>query len=158
VSAAGRAASDGRERGTARERPNELVALVTRLVFAQAAVAGAIGFSYSRRSVPWLVATVMLAIALCGLAVMARSGSHAAWLFAVGVEAVLAAFGLLRFVTARYLGGTLFGLVTLGVLVHPAVVRAFGGLPWPRGQRLDETSLDDLTEGVGDGLGDRAAR
>jgi hypothetical protein len=36
-------------------------------------------------------------------------------------------FGLIRFFSTRYLGGTLFGLITMGVLLHPAVARAFSG-------------------------------
>jgi hypothetical protein len=40
-------------------------------------------------------------------------------------------FGLIRFFSSRYLGGTLFGLVSLGVLLHPAVARAFSEVPRP---------------------------
>lgn len=38
-------------------------------------------------------------------------------------------FGLIRFIMSRYLGGTLFAMITLGVLLHPAVARAFSGVP-----------------------------
>ncbi|MGA8460140.1 MAG: hypothetical protein WB800_32405, partial [Streptosporangiaceae bacterium] len=38
-------------------------------------------------------------------------------------------FGLIRFITSRYVGGTLFGMIALGVLLHPAVARAFSGTP-----------------------------
>jgi hypothetical protein len=156
VSASGQVAAGRRRRGTVRERPNELVALVTRLVVAQAGLAAAIGLSYSRRNGPWIVITLMLAVALCGLAAVARSGSHAAWIFAVGFEATFIALGLFRFFTARFLGGTLFGIVTLGVLVHPAVTRAFGRMPGQGSGQLGDAQLSDLGNAAGDALGGRA--
>jgi hypothetical protein len=156
VSASGRAVG-GRERGAIRERPNEMVALVTRLILAQAGLSAAIGLSYSRRHGPWIVVTLMLAIALLGLAVVVRSGGPAAWILAVGSEAAFIAFGLVRFFTARYLGGTLFALITLGVLVHPAAMRAFGGPSRRRNQGLGGARLGDLGEAADDALGGRAA-
>jgi len=157
VSASGHAAVEGRGRGFARERPNDLVALVTRLVVAQAGLAGAIGLSYSRRNGPWIMITLMLAIALCGLAVVVRSGTHAAWIVAVGFEAAFIAFGLFRFFAARFLGGTLFAIATLGVLLYPAVTRAFDSPPRQRSEGLGGARLDDLGETADDALGGRAA-
>jgi hypothetical protein len=157
VSASGQAAAGGPSHGAARERPNELVALVTRLVLTQAGLAGAIGLSYSRRNGPLIVITLMLAVSLCGLAAVLRSGSHAAWIFAVGFEAAFIALGLFRFFTARFLGGTLFAIVTLGVLVHPAVTRAFGGLSRQGGREPGDGRLSDLGNTAGDALGGRAA-
>ena len=40
-------------------------------------------------------------------------------------EATITLFGLLHVATAQYPGGTLLAMATLGVLVHPAVGRAF---------------------------------
>lgn len=157
MSAPWRAQADRRERAAARERPNELVAMVTRLVVAQAGVAGAIGLSFGRRNAPWIVISVMLAIALCGLAAVLRSGSHAAWIGAVGFEAAFAAVGLVRFITSRFLGGTLFAIVTLGILAHPAVARAFGGPPRRGSQGFGEAQLSDLGDTAGEALGGRAA-
>ena len=62
---------------------------------------------------------------------MTRSGTHAAWILAIGFESAFVMFGLFRFFTSRYLGGTLFAIVKLGVLLHPAVARAFSGVPQP---------------------------
>lgn len=59
--------------------------------------------------------------------VTARTGAHVAWLSAIGFESAFIMFGLIRFFSTRYLGGTLFGLITMGVLLHPAVARAFSG-------------------------------
>lgn len=156
MSASRQAAAGGRGQGEVRERPNEMVALVTRLIYAQAGLAASIGVSYSRRSGPWIVIMLMLAVVLCGLAAVARSGSHAAWIFAVGLEAAFIALGLLEFFTARFLGGTLFGIITLGVLLHPAVMRAFGGVPRLAGQDFGDAQLSDLGNAAGDALGDRA--
>jgi hypothetical protein len=156
VSASRQAAAGGRGQGAVRERPNEMVALVTRLMYAQAGLAASIGVSYSRRSGPWIVIMLMLAVVLCGLAAVTRSGSHAAWIFAVGFEAAFIALGLLRFFAARFLGGTLFGIITLGVLMHPAVLRAFGGVSRPGSQELGDAQLSDLGSAAGEALGDRA--
>jgi O-antigen ligase len=155
VSASRQAVASERSRGTG-GRPNYLVALVTRLVVAQAGLTGAIGVSYSRRNWPWIVAALMLAVALCGLAAMLRSGGHSAWIFAVGFESAFIALGLFRFFTARFLGGTLFGLITLGVLVHPAVIRAFGGLPGSRSRALGDTQLSEFGSAAGEAFGGRA--
>jgi hypothetical protein len=133
-----------------------LVKLVTRIITAQAATAAAIGLSYSRRHVPSVIITLMLVVALLGLAAMARSGSHAAWVFSIGFETAFIMFGLIRFFTSRYLGGTLFGIVVLGVLLYPAVARAFSGVP-----RQAEAPGDGLPAALGeagaDALGGGAA-
>ena len=110
-------------------RSNSLVRLVTRLIVAQAAVAAAIGLSYSRRHLPSIIITLMLVVALLGLAAMCRSGTPVAWMVAIGFETAFVMFGLIRFITSRYVGGTLFGMIALGVLLHPAVARAFSGAP-----------------------------
>lgn len=74
---------------------------------------------------PWLLLTIVLAVALCGLAWLVRSGSHGTWLVAISVESGMVAVGLFSFAYAGYLGGTLLSLVTLGTLLHPAVARSF---------------------------------
>jgi hypothetical protein len=122
------------------------VSLVSRLLLAQAAVTAAIGLAYLRRSMTWLLVILMVTVALCWLAGLVRSGGHAAWLAAVGAEAVLVAAGLAAIMSARYPGGTLLAMATLGVLLHPAVGRAFGparrgGLATPREVRAGEQSL-----------------
>jgi hypothetical protein len=156
VSASRQAVASARSRGTG-GRPDELVALVTRLVVAQAGLTGAIGVSYSRRNWSWIVVTLMLGVALCGLAARLRSGSHSAWIFAVGFESAFIALGLFKFFTAGFLGGTLFGLVTLGVLMHPAVTRAFSGLPGSRRQALGDAQLSEFGNRAGEAVGGQAS-
>ena len=119
----GQSAIDGPQAG----RTHQLVKLASRFITAQAAAAAAIGLGYSRRHVPSIVITLMLVVALLGLAALARTGAHTAWLSAIGFESAYIMFGLIRFFSARYLGGTLFGIIALGVLLHPAVARAFSG-------------------------------
>ncbi len=115
--------------GTARSKPPAVVSLVTRLLLAQAGACAAIGVGYSRRNLPWLVLTVIVAMAVCGLAVLVRSGGHGTWLTAITVESALVAVGLFRFAYVGYLGGTLLAIITLGTLLHPAVSRAFAAMP-----------------------------
>ena len=116
-------------KGAPRADRQSLVKLVTRLVTAQAAVAAAIGLAYSRKHIPSLIITLMLVVTLLGLAAMSRSGTQVAWMVTIGFETAFVMFGLIRFITSRYLGGTLFAMITLGVLLHPAVARAFSGVP-----------------------------
>ncbi len=154
-----RGAGDGPARATLRrgaspDPPHPLVALVTRLVIAQTGLAAAIGLLYSRRHLTSIVITLMLVAALCGLVLVVRSGTPSGWLLAVGAEAAFVLFGLLRFVTSRYLGGTLFAIITLGMLLRPAVARAFNGPPGRARQRLGEAGLAEAAEGA---IGGRAS-
>lgn len=110
-------------------RSHALVGLVSRLLVAEAGACGAIGLGYNRRHLPSLLVTIAVAVALCGLAVLVRSGTHTAWLAAITAESGLVAVGLFRFAYARYLGGTLLAIITLGTLLHPAVSRAFSAGP-----------------------------
>lgn len=128
----------------ARTAPHMAVSLVSRLLLAQAAAGAAIGVSYSRRNTPWLLLTLVIAVAVCGLAALVRSGGHGSWLTAITVESALVAVGLFRFAYVDYLGGTLLAIITLGTLLHPAVSRAFAAIP-------GERTADDL------GLADEAA-
>ena len=105
------------------------VRLVTRLVVAQAAAAAAVGLAFSRRHLPSVLITLALVLSLCLLALLVRSGTRAAWLAAVGFEAVFFTYGVSRFVSARYVGGTLFAAVIAGTLLHPAVARAYSAVP-----------------------------
>ena len=125
-------------------RNHPLVKLATRLITAQAAATAAIGLSFSRRHVPSVIITLMLVVALLGLAALSRTGAHAAWLSAIGFESAFIMFGLIRFFSTRYLGGTLFGIITIGVLLHPAVARAFNGA-YRQGERAfpAEPALSD---------------
>jgi ribose/xylose/arabinose/galactoside ABC-type transport system permease subunit len=119
----GPSAIDGQRGG----RNHPLVKLTTRIITAQAAATAAIGLCYSRRHIPSIIITLMLVVALLGLAALARTGAHVAWLSAIGFESAFIMFGLIRFFSTRYLGGTLFGIITAAVLLHPAVARAFSG-------------------------------
>ncbi len=65
--------------------------------------------------------------------------------------------GLPKFITAYFLGGTLFALVTLGVLMHPAVARAFGVLTEPQGGELREGRFGEVGDTVSDALGGQPA-
>jgi len=126
-----------------RSQPQALVALVSRLMLAQAAVTATVGLAYLRRNLTWLLFVLMLAVALGLLASLVRSGSHAAWVTAVTGEAVFTLLGLVRVASVQYLGGTLLAMATLGVLVHPAVGRAFATA------RRSESGLADNPGGAG---------
>jgi ribose/xylose/arabinose/galactoside ABC-type transport system permease subunit len=142
------------QRAAADRPPHPLVALVTRLVVAQAGLAAAIGLLYSRRHLPSIVITLTLVAALCGVALVVRSGSQASWLVAVAAESAFVAIGLFRFATSRYLGGTLFAIITVATLLHPAVARAFSGAPRRAPRRIGETGLAETADGA---YGGRAA-
>jgi ribose/xylose/arabinose/galactoside ABC-type transport system permease subunit len=147
---AGYRVRQGRRLATAavgRLRPHPLVRPVTRLITAQAAVAAAIGLSYSRRHVPAIIITLMLVAALLGLAALTRSGTPAAWVLAIGFESAFIMFGLIRFISSRYLGGTLFGIIGMGVLLHPAVARAFSEIPEPAERPGEADALGDGAAG-----------
>jgi hypothetical protein len=132
---------------------DSVTSFVARLLVAQAGASAAIGLGYSRRNVPWLVLTLIVAVALCGLAGLVTSGSHPTWLIAITVESGLAAVGLFRFAYTSYMGGTLLALITLGTLLHPAVARAFA--PAPRWRRHAGEHVA-LAEGAPDAVGDPA--
>jgi hypothetical protein len=137
----------------ANDRPDELVRLVTRLVLAQAGIGAAIGIAYSRRHIPSIIITLMLVAALYGLALLTRSGTHAAWIAAVAFESVFIAYGLVRFITSRYLGGTLLALITWGVLLHPAVSRAFAAGSWRAEQGYADPVLSEASQPSGAATG-----
>ena len=124
---------------------HELVRLTTRLVVAQAGVAAAVGLPFSRRQAWTIATTLTLVAALLVLAAVARSGTPAARNVVLLFEVFIVAIGLYRFLSARYLGGLLFGIVISGVLLHPAVARAYGALP-----RRDRTAAGSVP---GDGSG-----
>jgi hypothetical protein len=120
-----------------------LVRLVTRLILAQAAVAAAIGLFFSRRHLPSLVITLLVVVALCVLAAVARTGTHTAWVVMLGAEAGYVLVGLFRFMTGGFIGGTLFSMIAVGVLIHPAVARAYGSGPRLAGDGLAEPDPGD---------------
>ncbi len=107
--------------------------LVARLLVAQAGASAAIGLGYSRRNMPWLVLTLIVAVALCGLAGLVRSGSQSTWLIAISGRVRAGCCRAVPFAYVRYMGGTLLALITLGTLLHPAVARAFAAAPRRRG-------------------------
>ena len=131
-----------------------LVRLVTRLVVAQAIASAAIGLPFSRRQLPSILITLAMVAALCGLAIIARSGTRAGWRIAVACEVTFIVYGLSRFFFARYLGGTLFAILTAGTLLHPAVARAYGIAPAGAGEEAGEAGLGDA---AGEAFGGQVA-
>ena len=129
---------------------HEMVSLVTRLMVAQAVAAAAVGLPFSRRHLPSILITLALVAAVLAVTALVRSGGHGVWLLAISFESAFVVFGLSRFLVARYVGGTLFGLIALVTLLQPAVARAFAGRP--AGEPAHE-SLDKAAEGP---LGGRA--
>jgi hypothetical protein len=128
-----------------RSAPPAAVSLVSRLLLAQAGACAAIGVGYSRRNLPWLLLTIGVALVVCGLAALVRSGGHGTWLTAITVESTLVAVGLFRFAYAGYVGGTLLAIVTLGTLLHPAVSGAFAAVPGAAASGGDDLGLADET-------------
>ena len=131
------------------------VRLVTRLVVAQTAAAAAVGLAFSRRHLPSVLITLALVFSLCLLALLVRSGAKGAWLTAVGFESVFFVYGVSRFVVARYVGGTLFALVVVGTLLHPAVAWAYSALPG--GLSGHEHGEVGFADAAGETFGEHAA-
>lgn len=127
---------------------NPKVKLVTRLVMAQAGADAAIGLCYSRRNLPSILITLMLVLAVLALAVVARSGTHVAWLVALGSESAFVMFGLVRFITSRYVGGTLLGIIAMGAMLHPAVARAYAERSFSAEPALSEAGADAVGGGA----------
>jgi len=119
-----------------------LVELATRFMVAHTVCSAAVGLFYARRHLVSILITLSLVAVLVGLVLLVRTGTHAAWLTAIGLESIYLIFGLYRFATSRYLGGTLLAIVTLGVLAAPSVARAFGGAAG-RDQGFGESELAD---------------
>ncbi len=132
-------------------QPPELVRLVTRLLVAQAVAGAAVGLPFSRRHLPSILITLALVAAVLAVVALVRAGGHSAWLLAISFESAFVVFGLSRFLTARYLGGTLFGLIALGTLLQPAVARAFA-----TGRAASEPAPDGLDDVADSPLGGRA--
>ena len=88
-------------------------------------------------------------IGIVGVVIFLLVGYFLGWLVAVGFEVAFVAYGLSRFFAARYLGGTLFAIITLGTLVHPAVARAYAVAPL---RALEEEPPGEL--GLVDAAGD----
>lgn len=133
--------------------PPIMVRLVWRLAVAQAVAAAAIGLPFSRRHLPSILITVSLVLAVCLVALLARTGTRAAWLATFAFETAYFLFGLTRFMSARYLGGTLFSLVIAGTLMHPSVARAYSARP-ARPARRDRRDMG-LGEAPGEAFGER---
>jgi hypothetical protein len=133
-----------------------LVRLVWRLVVAQAVAAAAVGLPFSRRNTVSVLITLSLVTVCCLLALLVRGGTRGAWLTALGTEATFFVFGLAKFLSARYVGGTLFALIITVTLLQPAVARAFGAQSWRLSQAGgNEPALGSATE---DAYGEQAAR
>jgi ribose/xylose/arabinose/galactoside ABC-type transport system permease subunit len=131
------------------------VRVVTRLVVAQAAAGAAVGLAFSRRHLPSVLITLALVVGLCLLALLVRSGTRTAWLTAVTFETVFFAYGVSKFVFARYVGGTLFAFAVAGTLLHPAVARAYSAVPGRlSGHERGEVGFGDAT---GETFGEHAA-
>jgi hypothetical protein len=138
------------------------VRLVGRLLLAQAGAAAAVSLLFSRRNTTVVVTTVLLVVALCLLAALAYTGAHSARTAVLGFELVLVVFGLFRFFSYRYLGGTVFALATVGVLMHPSVIRAYGARPWRLGEPSDSVRGDGhaspIPDHAGGALGESTGR
>jgi hypothetical protein len=116
------------KRSSPAARSGALVRVVSRLYMAQAGASAAVSLSFGRRSVPSVLLAIAVTAVLCWLAAIVRSGSHTVWLIAIAFESGFVAVGLFRYAyAAKYLGGTLLAIITLGMLLHPAVARAFAG-------------------------------
>jgi hypothetical protein len=141
--------------GGRRPAPAPQVRLIARLVVAQAAAAAAVGLPFGRRHLPSILITLGLVVSLCLLALLVKSGTRAAWLTAVGFESAFFVYGVSRFVTARYVGGTLFAFVVVGSLLHPAVARAYSAVPGRLpGHERGEVGFGDA---AGETVGEHAA-
>jgi hypothetical protein len=121
--------------GAAAGQQHDLVALIRRLIAVQAGLTVGLSLAFPG-GVAWLALALACSAGLAVLAGLLRSGTHAAWLTAVAAEAACLAAGLARLVSARYLGGTLLAIITLGALLHPAVSSAFSARPG-RGRPAD---------------------
>jgi hypothetical protein len=74
---------------------------------------------------------------------------------ALGFELAFFAYGVSRFLVARYVGGTLFAVVVVGALLHPAVARAYSAVPGALpGHERGEVGFGDAT---GETFGEHAA-
>ena len=74
---------------------------------------------------------------------------------AVGFESAFFVYGVSRFLTARYVGGTLFAFVVVGSLLHPAVARAYSAVPGRLpGHERGEVGFGDA---AGETVGEHAA-
>ena len=113
------------------------VRLVTRLLLGQAGAAAAVSLLFSRKSTAVVLTTVMLVAALCVLAALAHTGTQSARTVVFGCEIALIVFGLYRFFFYRYVGGTVFAIVIAAALLHPSVIRAYGGMPSGLGESSD---------------------
>ena len=135
--------------------PVPQVRLVTRLVVAQAVAAAAVGLPFSRRHLPSILITLALVASFCLLALLARSGTRAAWVMLASFEIAFFIYGVSRFIYARYVGGTLFAVVVVGALLHPAVARAYSAVPGQLpGHERGEVGFGDAT---GETVGEHAA-
>jgi hypothetical protein len=132
-----------------------MVRLVWRLMVAQAVSVAAIGLPFSRRHLPSILITLSFVAALCLVALAARSGTRAAWLILLVFETTYFCFGLAKFMSARYLGGTLFSLVIACTLLHPSVARAYS-VPLGRTRRTERRDVS-LGDAAGERLSERAA-
>ena len=143
-----------RERRPEGPRPDILVRVVGRLLVAQAVAGGLVGLAFARRQLPSICITLTLVIAVCLVAMLARTGTRAAWLLTFGFEGVYFLFGLSRFFSARYVGGTLFSLIVVVMLLHSSVTRAYSMFPG----RLARGGAGEmaLSEAPGEAFGERA--
>jgi O-antigen ligase len=135
-------------------RPHIFVRVVGRLMVAQAVAGGLVGLAFGRRQLPSIFITLSLVIAICLVAMLAKTGTRTAWLVTFGFQSVYFLFGLSRFVSARYVGGTLFSLIILVVMLRPGVTRAYsvftGRLAPGGGGEIG------LAETAGEAFGERA--
>ena len=132
------------------------VRLVGRLLLAQAGAAAAVSLLFSRRNTTVVVTTVLVVMVLCLLAALAYTGAHSARTVVLGFELALIVFGLFRFFVYRYVGGTVFAIVTAAVLMHPSVIRAYDAKPWGLREPSDSARGDGPTGRPGAPIPDHA--
>lgn len=125
------------------------VRLVKRLVMTQAGASAALTLAFSRRTVPVIVTTLVFVAVLCVLAALASTGTHTARTVVLGFESVVSVVGLYRFAFERYLAGTIFAIVIAAVLMHPAVIRSYGGA-----SPMVADSSETAAEAAGGALGE----
>lgn len=135
-----------RRRTWAMGRRDEMVRLVTRLLVTQAVAGTAVGLPFSRRHFSSILITLAFVAAVSAVAVLARTGTHAAWLITITFEAAFFVYGFSRFVFDRYLGGTLFAVIALGTLLHPTVARAFAAGRAGETAAVGEDALGDAAD------------
>jgi hypothetical protein len=109
-----------------RERGAELIGLVVRCLAAQAVMVVAIDVPFARGNVTAIAGAFLFVVLIIVVAALVRSGTSLSRMVALTFESGVLLYGLYDLVVSRaYQAGTIFALVIVAVLLHPAVARAF---------------------------------